>query len=412
MSEQKNLTDYLQQQQFCNHYQSMNKDIIPQLSSEITFHPLNKTEYFIHQTTHDHRIKISAELYNFVQLIDNKKTLNILVSEFNLKYKSILTPEFANDFLYNKLATFGIIESEEVNVRKSEKPSYIKLNFIVINEKIISKFTKYLHHLFYPNTAKIIFALSVIVLSVCFYFLNHDIFYKSIPNSDWLFFFILSFIGVTFHEFGHASAAHHYGAKHGGIGGGFYLFMPVYFADVTDIWKLPKHQRIIVNLAGMYFEIIYSVVLIAIGLIFNKPFLIILSCIYSISILHNLNPFARSDGYWILSDAIEKPNLMLHGFLKIKQIFKSKKGWSKLDWFLLTYGIISYSFILFFIYFVVIKNPDSILYFPQNLTHFIQNLFSVSGKVSLAEFGKLFVPFLFFYLLFNLLKPIFQKIKR
>lgn len=390
----------------------MDINIVPQLSKEITLHPLNKTEYFIHQTNHDHRIKISLELYNFVQLIDNKKTLNDIVLNYNLEYQSNLSPEFAYDFLYNKLATFGIIESDEIKIRKSEKPSYIKLNFIVINEKVISKFTKYLHHLFYPKTLKIILALSFIILSISFYLLNHKIFYTSIPNSEWLYFFILSFIGVTLHEFGHASAAHHFGAKHGGIGGGFYLFMPVYFADVTDIWKLPKQQRIIVNLAGMYFEIIYSIVLITIGLIFSKPFLILLSCIYSISILHNLNPFARSDGYWILSDAIEKPNLMLHGFLKIKQIFKSKKGWGKLDWFLLTYGIISYSFILFFVYFVVVRNPDSILYFAQNVTHFFQNLLSQNGKVSLAEFGKLFVPILFFYLLFNLLKPIFQKIKR
>jgi putative peptide zinc metalloprotease protein len=389
----------------------MNTDIIPKLSDQITFHPLNKTEYFIHQTEHDHRIKISSELYNFVKLIDKQKNITNLVSEFNLKYKSNLTSEFAYDFLYSKLATFGIIESEVVKVRKSEKPSYIKLNFIVINERTISKFTKYLHHLFYPKTLKTILVLSIIILSTCFYFLNHEIFYTSIPKSEWLYFFILSFIGVTFHEFGHASAAHHFGAKHGGIGGGFYLFMPVYFADVTDIWKLPKQQRIIVNLAGMYFEMIYSVFLITMGIVFCKPFLIILSSIYSISILHNLNPFARSDGYWILSDAIEKPNLMMHGFLKIKQIFKSKINWKKLDWFILLYGIISYCFILFFIYLVVIKNPNSILYFPQNLTHFIQNLFYENSQFSLVELSKLIIPILFFYLIFGFIKGFIPLLK-
>jgi putative peptide zinc metalloprotease protein len=154
-----------------------------------------------------------------------------------------------------------------------------------------------------------------------------------LPKSDWLFLFIISFIGVTFHEFGHASAAHHYGAKHGGIGGGFYLFMPVYFADVTDIWKLPKNQRIVVNLAGMYFELLYVAFLIIIGLLLNIQQLIIISCIYSISIIHSLNPFARSDGYWVLSDIIEKPNLMKHGYNKIKEVFKPQIKWKKIDFF-------------------------------------------------------------------------------
>jgi len=94
---------------------------------------------------------------------------------------------------------------------------------------------------------------------------------------------------------------HHFGAKHGGIGGGFYLLMPVYFADVTDIWKLTKKQRITVNLAGLYFEMIYAVVLIGAGLIFNHSTLILLSCVFLLSTLNNANPFVRSDGYWVLS---------------------------------------------------------------------------------------------------------------
>lgn len=386
----------------------MNTNIVPLLSKEITFNPINKNDFFIHQTTYDHRIKISSALYDFIQLIDNQKELKNIISEYNVKYNSTLTYDFAYDFLYDKLAKFGIIESTNVII----KPNYLKLSFIVINEKIVSKLTKYLRFSFLPIILKSIFVLSLAILITCFYHFNDEIFHTNIPKSQWIFFFILSFIGVTFHEFGHASAAHHYGAKHGGIGGGFYLFMPVYFADVTDIWKLSKQQRITVNLAGMYFELIYVLFLISFGLVFNISILIIFGCVIFMSQLRNLNPFIRSDGYWVLSDAIEKPNLMIHGLLKIKQIFKPKTMWKKMDYFLLGYGLISYSFILLFVYFVVIKNPDSILYFPQNLKHFVQNLFSENSQFSLAELGKLFIPILFFYLIFGLLKSIIPKLNQ
>src|SRR5690606_31144603 len=125
------------------------------------------------------------------------------------------------------------------------------------------------------------------------------------------------------------------------------------------IWKLPKTQRIIVSLAGIYFELIYSFFLILLSLIFNIKLLLVLSCLISISILYNLNPFVRSDGYWVLSDLIEKPNLMKHGIIKIKELFRSKKTWKRIDYFVLIYGLISLSFILLFLYYVLIKNPDS-----------------------------------------------------
>ena len=387
----------------------MKTNLVPILSKKILFHPLNSNEYFIHQTVYDHRIKISIELYNFIHLIDNQKDLQNVVIEYNSKYNSNLTFEFAYDFLYNKLATYGIIYNDEIKIKPNQKPSYIKLNFIVISENIVSRFTKYLHFLFAPIAIKIIAFIAIVVFAFCFSNYNSQIFHTNIPKSQWGFFFILSFIGVTFHEFGHASAAHHFGAKHGGIGGGFYLFMPVYFADVTDIWKLPKSQRITVNLAGMYFEIIYVLFLILIGSIFNISIIVIFGCIILLSTLRNLNPFMRSDGYWVLSDAIEKPNLMMHGFNKIKQIFKSKTKWKRMDYFLLCYGLVSYSFILFFLYYVLIKNPNSVIYFPINFIKFCKNIFFENASFSLSELGKLFIPFLFYYLVFGVLKNLYLK---
>ncbi len=131
--------------------------------------------------------------------------------------------------------------------------------------------------------------------------------------------------------------------------------------------------------------------------------------IYILSI--HFKKASRSDGYWVLSDAVEKPNLMQHAAKQIKQIFKSKKSWKIINYFLLIYGLISYSFILFFVYFVVIKNPNSILYFPQNLLRFVQNLFASNSQFSLAELGQLFIPMLFFYLVFGLLKSLLMKKK-
>lgn len=390
----------------------MNENLIPKLSDEISIYRLNKNDFFIHQIHFDHRVKISNDLNNFIALIDGKQNLKNLVDNYNVMYNIGLTTSFAHEFLYVKLAKFGIIENNSITIKPNLKPSYIKLSFIVVNERTVSKLTKYLRFLFLPHVIKSILIVAVFILFVCFYFFYDEILHTTITKSEWILFFFLSFIGVTFHEFGHASAAHYFGAKHGGIGGGFYLFMPVYFADVTDIWKLNKFQRIIVNLAGMYFELVYVVFLVLVSFLVQNNLILILACIYSMSILHSLNPFARSDGYWVLSDAIEKPNLMYQGFLRVKSIFKISKKWKVIDYFLLVYGLLSYSFILFFLYFVLVKNPNSILYFPQNATGFINTIFEDNSKFSLVDLGNLVIPILFFYLLFGWAKTLFAKIKR
>ena len=385
----------------------MSKDLIPIISNDISVHPIGKKDFFIHQKVYDHRIKISYELYEFIKLIDNEKTLEEIVLEYNTKFNYNITCEFSYNFLYNKLAKYGIIITDNIKIKPNTKPDYLKLSFILINQKYVSKVTKHLKFLFIPIIIKVFISISVLAIFFSFFMYSDEIFNTKLSSRQWVLLFVLSFIGVTFHEFGHASSAHYFGAKHGGIGGGFYLFMPVYFADVTDIWKLPKTQRIIVSLAGIYFELIYSFFLILLSLIFNIKLLLVLSCLISISILYNLNPFVRSDGYWVLSDLLEKPNLMKHGIIKIKELFRSKKTWKRIDYFVLIYGLISLSFILLFLYYVLIKNPDSILYFPKNVKQFILNLFAENAHFSLTELGKLFIPILFFYLVFRAVKGIY-----
>lgn len=135
-----------------------------------------------------------------------------------------------------------------------------------------------------------------------------------------------------------------------------------------------------------------------------------------IKTLFNLNPFFRSDGYWILSDLTNKPNLFYHATKKIKDLIslfsKSiKPQWNSIDYLLLIYALISYSFISLFLYYVLIINTNSIIYFPKNLYNFLKSSFSSETQFSLAKYAELIVPLIFFMLLFKLLKS-FIKINK
>ncbi len=112
-----------------------------------------------------------------------------------------------------------------------------------------------------------------------------------------------------FHELGHAAATRYYGLRHGDIGFGLYLSFPVLYTDVSSIWQLPVCQRCVVNVAGVYFQIILLTPLIILyAFTGNEPikYMVLTMCF---GFLLTLNPFFKFDGYWLATDLLGVPNL-------------------------------------------------------------------------------------------------------
>ncbi|MCI8751523.1 MAG: M50 family metallopeptidase [Lachnospiraceae bacterium] len=140
---------------------------------------------------------------------------------------------------------------------------------------------------------------------------------------------VLFLIGTIIHEFGHATAARYYNARIGKIGIGLYLFLPVAYTDLTNIWKLDRWKRIVVNLGGLYFSLIYASILWIIGYFSNNQNLMIVNTIIFIAMIMNLNPLLRMDGHWVLNDffGIVNVNKKMYEFILylIKRLFGSNE---------------------------------------------------------------------------------------
>lgn len=117
------------------------------------------------------------------------------------------------------------------------------------------------------------------------------------------------------HEFGHGLSCTHYGGECHEMGVMLLVFSPCLYCDVTDSWMMKnKWHRIIIGAAGMYIEVILSAVAIYIWW-FTKPGLLhhlALNTFFVTTIttvIFNLNPLMRFDGYYMMSDFLEIPNL-------------------------------------------------------------------------------------------------------
>lgn len=138
------------------------------------------------------------------------------------------------------------------------------------------------------------------------------------PRGALLFFSSLAVV-KTLHEFGHALAARHQGLFVRRMGLALMVFMPILYTDVTDAWKLPSRRgRVLVGAAGILTEIGIAAVSLFLwsvlpdgplrGIMFHFSGASILS-----TILVNLNPLMRFDGYYILMDWLRISNLRTRG---------------------------------------------------------------------------------------------------
>lgn len=121
----------------------------------------------------------------------------------------------------------------------------------------------------------------------------------------------------TLHEFGHGFTAKRFGCRVPTMGVAFLVMWPVAYTDTNDVWKLTsRSQRLQVAAAGVVTELVIAVwatlawALLPAGEMKSIAFLLATTT-WLTTITINASPFMRFDGYFLLSDWLEIPNL--HG---------------------------------------------------------------------------------------------------
>jgi len=149
-------------------------------------------------------------------------------------------------------------------------------------------------------------------------------------NALWL----IVTLGVTkvLHEFGHGLSCKHFGGECHEMGIMLLVLTPCLYCNVSDSWMLPsKWRRAAIGAAGMYVEALLASVATFLwwysqpGLLNSLSLNVVFICSVS-TVVFNGNPLLRYDGYYILADLVEIPNLRQ----KATSILGHKMG----EWFL------------------------------------------------------------------------------
>jgi putative peptide zinc metalloprotease protein len=164
----------------------------------------------------------------------------------------------------------------------------------------------------------ILLALSALSLVI----VQFDVFHSRLPDfheffraKNWLWLGLTLCITKILHEFGHGLSCKHFGGECHEIGVMFLVLTPCLYCNVSDSWMLPNRwHRAAIGAAGMYVELVLASICCFIWW-FSEPGPLNYIClnvmfISSVStVMFNANPLLRYDGYYILSDILEIPNL-------------------------------------------------------------------------------------------------------
>ncbi|MEI6535691.1 MAG: hypothetical protein WCN98_10155, partial [Verrucomicrobiaceae bacterium] len=135
-------------------------------------------------------------------------------------------------------------------------------------------------------------------------------------------------IAKVLHELGHGIFCKKYGGQVHTLGVMLLIFTPVPYVDVTSSWSLrSRRERVLVSSAGMIVEVFLAALVAQLwahsgpgalhSVCYNIMFIASVS-----TVIFNINPLLRFDGYYILSDLLDVPNLHQRSLMQLKHLWK------------------------------------------------------------------------------------------
>ncbi len=137
---------------------------------------------------------------------------------------------------------------------------------------------------------------------------------------------------TTAHEFAHGLTCKRFGGEVHEMGFMLLFFMPAMYCNVSDAWLFPeKSKRLWVTFAGAYFELfVWALATVAWRVTAPDTILSYLALVVmatsGIKTFFNLNPLIKLDGYYLLSDYLEIPNLRERASRYLRAKMKSLWG--------------------------------------------------------------------------------------
>jgi putative peptide zinc metalloprotease protein len=280
--------------------------------------------------------RFEEEEFAILQMLDGESSLDDIADRFEREFppQTIRTEELQQ--FIGMLHSSGLVITDAagqgLQLKKRRDQRTKKRRLAALTNILAIRFKGFdperLFNVIYPcvrwffSVPALIVCIIVALFALTLVIVQFDEFQSRLPGfqaffgaQNWLPLAITLCVTKILHEFGHGLSCKHFGGECHEIGVMFLVLTPCLYCNVSDSWMLPNRwHRAAIGAAGMYVEIVLASICTFIWW-FSEPgplnyFCLNVMFISSVStVLFNANPLLRYDGYYILSDILEIPNL-------------------------------------------------------------------------------------------------------
>jgi putative peptide zinc metalloprotease protein len=261
-------------------------------------------------------LQVSEPLYRVAEQLDGRRTHAEVAAAVSAATGWPVTAAHVREIVRLKLLPAGVVlDAYDLPVllpkAAPRSPLQVAMRTKAVGPRVLDPVTAVLRRLFAP--AALIPLLVLIGAAQYWLFAVHGVqpALKSVIYTPALVLVILPIMIVSgfVHELGHASGLRYGGGRARKIGAGVYLVWPAFFTDTTDSYRLSRAGRVRTDLGGFYFHLLFALGVVAAYLITGQEFLLFVVLLIDLEILQQLLfPFARLDGYWLLTDLTGIPD--------------------------------------------------------------------------------------------------------
>ena len=301
--------------------------------------------WMLHDPLHATFTQIDWIQFEIIKRLDKPQIFEELISRLNTETtireddKEIMS--FIDDLFKHGLTSSSLYKSSaqleaEQDSRKQGALKWIIFHYLYFRIPIIhpDKFLESSMPIFRALSSKFFLLIYFLISATGLFFLSQRFdeyvhTFTNFLNPKGIFIYGVSIAALKIiHEFSHAFTAKHYGNRVPTMGLAFIVLWPIPYCDVTDSWRMSsREKRLRISAAGIIAELVVAGFALFIwGISDDSPLKSMAFVLSSLSLigtlLVNLNPLMRFDGYYIFSDLTGIDNLQSRAFSMTRWFYR------------------------------------------------------------------------------------------
>jgi putative peptide zinc metalloprotease protein len=296
--------------------------------------------------------RFNRQEYFVFRLFDGEHTLEAVRDRFEDEFRPMRLEYQDLEAFARQLVTAGLVQHEQQGAgkhlferRKKQRATrrvmaavnimYLKIP-VFDPDRILTRMYRYLSWIF--TWWFLAASVGLMLAAAAHVTLHFDTFYAKLPAYQEFFslntaLYMWLSLGVVkvIHEFGHGLSCKAFGGESHEMGVLLMCLSPALYCNVTDAWTLAdKWKRIVISFAGIYVELVIAAVATFVWWYTpqfpttnNIALCVMVLCSVS-TVVFNANPLMKFDGYYILADWLEVPNLREKANRYVNNLFLSK----------------------------------------------------------------------------------------